>query len=76
MKRTELLLDKLYKMGLIPTKKNLALCDKLTASAFCRRRLPIVMVRLKMAETAKEAVQFVEQGRKSTAFCFFRDGEG
>lgn len=59
---TEQLLDKLYNMGLIPTKKSLALCDKLNTSAFCRRRLAVVLVRLKMAETMKEAVTFVEQG--------------
>ena len=29
-----------------------------------RRRLPVVLVRLKMSETLKEAVTFVEQGRK------------
>jgi len=51
-----------YKMGVITTKKNLGLCGKVSASAFCRRRLPIVMVRLRMCETVKEAVRFVEQG--------------
>jgi len=61
-KITEQLLEKLYQMGLIPTKKNLELCNKLTASAFCRRRLSTVLVRLKYAETLKEAVTFVEQG--------------
>lgn len=30
-----------------------------------RRRLPVVMVRLRMAETVKKAVEMVEQGRKS-----------
>eukprot|EP00128_Syssomonas_multiformis_P015584 Colp12_sorted_trinity150504_noHs@19893 len=59
---TDLLLEKLYKMGLVPTKKNLSVCDSITASSFCRRRLPVVMVRLKLAESVKEAVQFVEQG--------------
>ena len=29
-----------------------------------RRRLPVVLVRLKFVETVKEAVTFVEQGRK------------
>lgn len=29
----------------------------------CRRRLPVVMVRTKMAETLKEAVTFIEQVR-------------
>ena len=52
-----------YNMGLIPTKQNLGLCDKVTASSFCRRRLPVVMVRLKMAETVESAVKFVEHGR-------------
>ena len=49
-------------LGVIPSKKNLGLVDKVTASAFCRRRLPVVMFRVKMAQTVKEAVKFVEQG--------------
>jgi len=59
---TELLLEKLYGMGVIPTKKSLLLCDKLSASSFCRRRLAVVMVRLKMSETLREACTFIEQG--------------
>ena len=59
---TEQLLEKLYSLGLIPTKKSLSLCDKLTASAFCRRRLPVVMVRLRMCQTVKDAVRYIEQG--------------
>jgi len=36
---------------------------KITVSAFCRRRLPVVMVaRLKMAQTVKDATMYVEQG--------------
>ena len=49
-------------MGLIPSNKNLAECEKITVSSFCRRRLPVVMVRLHMSETLKEAVTFIEQG--------------
>ncbi|KAI9193116.1 uncharacterized protein BJ171DRAFT_466390 [Polychytrium aggregatum] len=60
--KTKALLDKMYAMGLLTANKNLSSCDKITVSSFCRRRLPIVMVRLKMAETVKEAVTFVEQG--------------
>ncbi len=30
------LLDRLYNLGLIPTKRGLDLCDKITASSFCR----------------------------------------
>merc|ERR1712079_910344 len=55
-------LEKMYSIGLIPTKWNLELCDKITASSFCRRRLPVVMVRSKMAENVKSAVQMVESG--------------
>jgi len=62
IKTTEQLIEKLYHMGLITQKKSLALCEKITASSFCRRRLPVVMVRLKMSETLREAVTFVEQG--------------
>eukprot|EP00897_Mesotaenium_endlicherianum_P000572 jgi/Mesen1/10515/ME000083S10024 len=61
-KMTEDLLEKLYNMGVIPTKKSLALCDKLSTSSFCRRRLSVMLVRLKFAETMREAVTFVEQG--------------
>ncbi|RUS21648.1 30S ribosomal protein S4 [Endogone sp. FLAS-F59071] len=61
LKETQLL-EKLYGMGLITSAKKFSDADKITVSAFCRRRLPIVMCRLKMAETVKEAVTFVEQG--------------
>jgi len=49
-------------MGLIPTKWSLDLVSKITASSFCRRRLPVVMVRAKMADSIKTATTFVEQG--------------
>jgi U3 small nucleolar ribonucleoprotein protein IMP3 len=49
-------------MGLISTKWSLELVEKVTASAFCRRRLPVVMVRSKMADSIRLATQFVEQG--------------
>lgn len=56
------LLDKLYSMAIITSTAKFSDCNKVTVSAFCRRRLPIVMCRLKMSETVKEAVTFVEQG--------------
>lgn len=48
--RTEVsaqLLEKLYQMGLIPTRWDLALASNISASSFCRRRLPVVMIRSK-----------------------------
>tara|TARA_B110001452_G_scaffold203381_1_gene173405 strand:+ start:200 stop:745 length:546 start_codon:yes stop_codon:yes gene_type:complete len=58
---TDLLLDKMYGLGLIQHKKLLH-CDQIAASTLCRRRLPVVLVRLKMAETMREAATLVEQG--------------
>lgn len=36
-------------MGIITTKDNILNCEKLAVSAFCRRRLPIVLCKLKFA---------------------------
>ena len=38
------------------------MCEKVNVATFCRRRLPVVLHRLKMAETVKEAVMYIEQG--------------
>jgi U3 small nucleolar ribonucleoprotein protein IMP3 len=53
-------------MGILTVDRTLSQCEKVSVSAFCRRRIGIVMVRLKMAETVREAVTFVEQGRELT----------
>ena len=60
---TDQLLTKLLDLGLITTKKSLQRAEEVTASALCRRRLPVVMVRLKMAETMAVAVSLCEQGQ-------------
>ncbi|CAF0882075.1 unnamed protein product [Didymodactylos carnosus] len=52
----------MHTMGVIPTKQNLELIDKVNASRFCRRRLPVVMVRNHMAQHLTAAVKFIEQG--------------
>lgn len=62
LEMTEQLLTKLYNMGIIHNKTGLSACAKITTSSFCRRRLPVVMVRMKMASTLKEAVTYIEQG--------------
>ncbi|XP_070589152.1 U3 small nucleolar ribonucleoprotein protein IMP3 [Erythrolamprus reginae] len=59
---TAALLDKLYAMGVIPSKSSLELCDRVSASSFCRRRLPCLIIKLRMAQNLKSAVTFVEQG--------------
>ncbi|KFG29235.1 putative 40S ribosomal protein S4, partial [Toxoplasma gondii ARI] len=62
VKMTELLLDKLYTMGIISKKGSLAQCEGLSASSFCRRRLAVVLVQLKFCEHLKQATSYIEQG--------------
>ncbi|CAN8300029.1 unnamed protein product [Cochlearia groenlandica] len=59
---TDSLLEKLYNMGVIPTRKSLALTDRLTVSSFARRRLSTVLHQLRFAEHLTEAVTYIEQG--------------
>lgn len=56
------LLEKLYVMGLIPTKWDLNNVDNINASSFCRRRLPVVMKRNNMSESIPNASKLVEHG--------------
>lgn len=50
-------------MGILATKSKISdLENKVTVSALCRRRLPVIMHRLKMAENLKDAIKFIEQG--------------
>ena len=59
---SKLLLEKLYNMGVINNTASLSNIESLTVSSFCRRRLPVVMVRLKMGQSLKEATTYIEQG--------------
>jgi U3 small nucleolar ribonucleoprotein protein IMP3 len=61
-KMSDALMAKLYQVGLITGQKSLSTCEKVSVSAFCRRRLPVVMTRLKMAETVSQASIYIEQG--------------
>lgn len=58
--KTEQLANKLYEMGVINARQGLAPCEKVNVSAFARRRLPVLMQRMKMAETIKDAVMYIE----------------
>mmetsp|Transcript_20229 Transcript_20229/g.20339 ORF Transcript_20229/g.20339 Transcript_20229/m.20339 type:complete len:184 (-) Transcript_20229:84-635(-) len=57
------LLQKIFNMGICDNTSSLSALEKVSVSSFCRRRLPVVMVRLKMSERLKEAVTFIEQGQ-------------
>jgi len=59
---TDELLTRLHDAGVIPVKKSLSSVASLSSASFARRRLAVVMVRLRMAETVKEAATFIEQG--------------
>lgn len=63
IKHEQLLLEKLYGMGVINNKLKVSqLENNVTVAALCRRRIGVVMQRLKMAETISDAVKFIEQG--------------
>jgi len=55
-------LEKLYGIGLIPTKWNLEKCNDVTASSFCRRRITFILIQLKMAQHIEMAINLVEGG--------------
>jgi U3 small nucleolar ribonucleoprotein protein IMP3 len=59
---TNQLVEKLYNMGLVRDRMGLAEVDKVGVEAFCKRRLPAIMVGLNMAANCQYASQFVEQG--------------
>lgn len=62
-KHEDLLLEKLYDMGILSGKSKLsAVENSVTVSAFARRRLPVVMTRLRMAENVTAAIKMIEQG--------------
>ncbi|KAK6542949.1 Small subunit (SSU) processome component [Orbilia ellipsospora] len=59
----ERILEKLFQMGILNSKSKMSdIENKVTVAAFCRRRLPIIMTRLRMAENVPAAVKFIEQG--------------
>ena len=58
----EQLLRKLYDSGLINGKETIEKAEKMTVSAFLRRRLLVIMKTLKFVETLKESETFIEHG--------------
>ncbi|KZV68923.1 alpha-L RNA-binding motif-containing protein [Peniophora sp. CONT] len=57
------ILSKLFDMGILNSQAKMSDVDnKLTVAAFCRRRLAVIMVTSKMAQTVSAAVKFIEQG--------------
>ena len=50
---TSQLLAKLHSLGLIASRRGLELADGVSASSFCRRRLPVVMLNSGMAQSVR-----------------------
>jgi len=63
IEKTEEILSKLYKLGLINNKTSLKELDEITVSKFCRRRLSVILFRNKYVESIKEGITFIEQGQ-------------
>lgn len=66
-KHEELLLGKLFDIGVLGSGgggrgKLSDVARKVSVSAFARRRLPVVMARLRMADHIQAATKFIEQG--------------
>ena len=49
-------------MGIINNRENIQIAEKISVSAFCRRRLAVMLCSLKFAETMRESITFIEQG--------------
>ena len=62
IKLTEQLCDRLYSLGVINRRNSLEECSKVSVSAFCRRRFPVVLTVGKWCETIREATQLIQQG--------------
>ncbi|CAD7967035.1 unnamed protein product [Amoebophrya sp. A25] len=62
IRMTELLLEKLFAMGVTNSRQSLELTEKIAVSNFCRRRLPVVMTSMKMAEYVSKATEFIQHG--------------
>lgn len=64
IRQSKVLMNKLYDMGILKNRTNLFDIEKeVGISAFCRRRLPVVLFRNKYCESIKEAITFIEQSQ-------------
>eukprot|EP01097_Dermamoeba_algensis_P005579 TRINITY_DN3542_c0_g1_i1.p2 TRINITY_DN3542_c0_g1~~TRINITY_DN3542_c0_g1_i1.p2 ORF type:complete len:183 (+),score=41.45 TRINITY_DN3542_c0_g1_i1:582-1130(+) len=60
---TSIILKKLYDLGFVNKETDsLTACSKFNVSTICRRRFPVVLVRMKFAENLKAACTFIEHG--------------
>uniref|UniRef100_A0A7S1QNR4 Small ribosomal subunit protein uS4 N-terminal domain-containing protein n=1 Tax=Neobodo designis TaxID=312471 RepID=A0A7S1QNR4_NEODS len=73
MQITQEMSKKAYDMGLITDPRGLSEIDKIGVEAFCKRRLPAQLVRLRMAGNCKIASDFIEHGHVRVGTTQVRD---
>lgn len=56
------LLTFLHGLGVVEGTVSLEGCEKISVSAFCKRRLPHVLIKLKMAKHMNHAISLIEHG--------------
>jgi U3 small nucleolar ribonucleoprotein protein IMP3 len=59
---SNLLTQKLYTMGVIEDAKSLVQAHRVSVSGFCRRRIAVLLIKLKMAQNMKDATRFIKHG--------------
>eukprot|EP00434_Breviolum_minutum_P013815 symbB.v1.2.012183.t1/scaffold835.1/size159100/10 len=64
---TEILLDKLYSLGLSNNEQSLEDCHEIPASKFCRRRLAVILVQMKFADGLQKAITYIKQAMLSAS---------
>ncbi|EPX73306.1 U3 snoRNP-associated protein Imp3 [Schizosaccharomyces octosporus yFS286] len=63
LKYENMLLEKLFDMGILPSKSKMSdIENRANVSAICRRRLPVIMCKLRMSQTISAATKLIEQG--------------
>ncbi|KAJ1984604.1 U3 small nucleolar ribonucleoprotein imp3 [Dimargaris cristalligena] len=58
----KLLVDKLFHMGILSDRNTVSQVLNVRAESFCRRRLNVILCRLNMADTIKDANKFIQHG--------------
>eukprot|EP00415_Alexandrium_ostenfeldii_P004204 UN4204 len=62
IKMTEILLEKLYSMGLAKNEQGLEDIVNIPTGKFCRRRLAVILVKNRFCQSVSQAVTWIQQG--------------
>ena len=70
---TATLLSKLYAMGLTNNTSDLETLTRVSASSFCRRRLPVIMVKKNFSQSLRNASELIEYGHIRVGLDMIKD---